>query len=115
MLQRRHEFASVLRSIAKYVTKVNKDINRLASNNIYYVQFLLGKQSKIDSSAGSGNAMEGIELVAVKENATEDVEMEDADDDDEEGWFGPEDEEDSKTKILSKSSPVDDDLSDDEV
>lgn len=113
MLQRRHEFASVLRSIAKYVTKVNKDINRLASNNIYYVQFLLGKQSKIDSSAGSGNAMEGIELVAVKENATEDVEMED--DDDEEGWFGPEDEEDSKTKILSKSSPVDDDLSDDEV
>lgn len=101
MLQRRHEFASVVRPLAKFVTKVNKDINRLANNNIYYIQFLLGKNSKIEAVNGL-DMMDGIELIKLQ---NEDVEMnetgsEEEDDDDEEGWYGPE----SKNAVISKSS-----------
>lgn len=101
IMSRRHEFASVLRSIGKFVTKVNKDINKLSSNNTYYVQFLLGKNSRIENDEEM-EAMDGIELVPVHETTgKEDVEMDDSDidDDDEEGWFGPE----SKNAHLEKS------------
>lgn len=102
MLQRRHEFAAVLRSIGKFVTKINKDFIKVARNNVYYVQFLLGKNSRFEEE-DKLDAMDGIELVSVNQDSygKEDVEMDDEiDEDDEEGWFGPE----SKTSALDKSS-----------
>lgn len=113
MLQRRHEFAAVMRSIGKFVTKINKDFIKVASNNIYYVQFLLGKNARFEETENL-DAMDGIELVPVKDDSfgKEDVEMEDDEvDDDDEGWFGPE----SKTSAFDKSSSnEDDEESDDE-
>lgn len=112
MMQRRHEFASVMRSIGKFVTKINKDINKLANNNTYYVQFLLGKNSRFEE--GELDAMDGIELVPVKDfTGKEDIEMDDEefDEDDDEGWFGPE----SKNSALDKSgSSEEEDGSDEE-
>lgn len=102
IMQRRHEFASVMRSLGKFVTKTNKDINKVSSNNIYYVQFLLGKESRIEEGENL-DAIEGIELVPVLDSTgKDDVDMVDDefDDDDDEGWFGPE----SKNSVTGKSA-----------
>lgn len=118
MMSRKHEFAAVVRATGKYIKRVNKDINKLSTNNIYSVQFLLGQNRK---DAIVPAAVEQPEAHKKKEKEKEsDVDMKDKsedessdnngdddddnNDDDDEGWFGPE----SKNGMDFSKFPSDD-------
>lgn len=134
MMTQRHEFASVIRSIGKYVRRINKDINKLSSINVYTVQFLLGSknktvitdlsheiQQKIESKQQQENEDEDededVEMKSSDEAANEsdsDKENDDEDEDDEEGWFGPDSKNGMDFSGFPDSEEEDSDDSDDE-
>lgn len=120
MMTKKHVFASVIRSISKYVRRINKDINKLSSDNIYTVQFLMGKNRRyVDdlpqnfglpkSSEKDDSDADMKDSDSEKENESEE-ENEENNSDDEEGWFGPE----SKNDIAFSSFPDDDDEDEDD-
>lgn len=117
MMSRKHEFAAVVRATGKYIKRVNKDINKLSTNNIYSVQFLLGQNRK---DAIVPAAVEQPEAHKKEKEKESDVDMKDKsedessdnngdddddnNDDDDEGWFGPE----SKNGMDFSKFPSDD-------
>lgn len=123
IMTRKHEFASVIRATGKYVKRVNKEINKLSTNNVYTVQFLLGQKQKevadlpstIASTAEqTEEASSDIDIdinggLEDTENESEDEDNDkkdgDNEDDDEEGWFGPE----SKNGMDFTNFPSEDD------
>jgi periodic tryptophan protein 2 len=100
ILQRRHQFASAMRAMHKFVNAMNKEINRLSSANVYLVRYLTGMQvADVDAVNGEpeSNVME-------VDGSGSDEENEDTNDSDE-GWFGPE----SKADGVSRSGAFEED------
>ncbi|ODQ64640.1 WD40 repeat-like protein, partial [Nadsonia fulvescens var. elongata DSM 6958] len=97
MQPRRHEFASVMRMVLKFVTRINKTVTKLSSENTYFIQFLLGDKnsavsvdsisiSNVDNAIGTDEKIDSQKLENGQVQEDEDVEFSE----DEEGWFGPE-------------------------
>lgn len=118
MTSRRHTFASVIRSIGKYVRRINKDINKLSSINIYTVQFLLGSKKRtvgeipmavvsVDAEEENKESESDVEM---KESGSENESGNEEEDEDEEGWFGPE----SKNGAFASFPDEDDEDEDDD-
>ncbi|ANB13690.1 Pwp2p [Sugiyamaella lignohabitans] len=93
MVQRRHEFASAMRGLQKFVSRIGKDIIKLSRTNIYLIRYLTGGVATIDSSLLEGmdvdsDEQENREVVPTNSMGVE--HEEDEDEDEEDGWFGPE-------------------------
>lgn len=98
IMDSRHKFASMIRSLGKYTRRINSDINKLSEVNVYTVQYLLGARRRdvpqsITISSTKTTKKADVSMKEV-EDADSDKESSDNDDefksDDEEGWFGPE-------------------------
>ncbi|CAN6673775.1 periodic tryptophan protein 2 [Trichomonascus vanleenenianus] len=101
----RRDFGNALRSLQKFVTRLNKEVSRLSSSNLFTLQYLLSNQAGEADGIDGAAAMDVDKDVSEESGASEDEEM----DEDEEGWFGPE----SKVDSLPDGKEADSDDSDD--
>lgn len=101
----RRDFASSLRGLQKFATRLGKDINSLADSNIYTVQFLLDHYNHSEEAKG--------ETMDIDENGQqEDKEAESSSDDDDydsDEWLGPDDADSKTNGIKSTTNRMDED------
>lgn len=90
MAQRKHEYAQVLRAVQKFVTRVNKEVARLAGVNGYSAEYLLGQPGNQSHVMDSGHVTSPSEVLVPIEQDNDDDEESSDDSDDDSGWFGPE-------------------------
>lgn len=109
MAQRKHEYAQVLRAVQKFVTRVNKEIARLAGTNSYSAQYLLGGKPEQRRLTDTVTTIDNGEVLVPIEVEEDQESGSDSDSDDEEGWFGPESKNDAFAKMEVDSEDEEDD------
>jgi periodic tryptophan protein 2 len=104
IMNHRHEFVSALRQLQKSLRQVNKEFNKVASTNIYYLRFVLDGGEQTEKIDGDLDIQDGQHM-----SVDEDEEDGDGEDDDE-GWFGPESRNDKFSTMEAGQESSDEDL-----
>lgn len=111
IMNNRHEFVSSLRQLQKSLRLVNKEFNKVAGSNIYFLRFVTG-QDEANNSANNNIDSQDEKMDIDERRNEKDAKIEDDEDesgDDDDGWFGPESRtEEFSHAVVNDESDIDD-------